>query len=313
MELKGKESRLEELRGNKTHTGVCAVMVTYNPDTSLEQNIRALLPQVGRLIIVDNESGPPAHAFIAETAASLGVEVVWSEKNTGIAGGLNAGIERAHGSGNFAWIAAFDQDSLVPANYVAAILEAYLSCPFQDQVAVVGGSYSNPVYERCGEWIATQNEAGFHEIKTVMTSGTFLKVSALGACGGFDESLFMDYVDHDFCLRARRNGFRVIQAEGAVLAHQLGSPTFHHLLGKRFLSSNHSPARRYHNARNRTLLYRRFLWSETAWVLKDIFGWMREMTKVALVERNRREKFAGAWKGFWEAMKGEREGRRAGS
>jgi rhamnosyltransferase len=289
------------------HPDVCAVMVTYNPDPNdFEQNLRALLPQVGKLIIVDNQSGPTAHSFIAQTAAAVGVEVIWNKQNLGIAGGLNAGIERALSNSQCAWIAAFDQDSLVPRDYVKAIFEAYSACPFRGKVAVVGASYSNPIYERCGQWVAERNDFEFREIKSVMTSGSLVKISALNACGRFDESLFMDYVDHDFCLRLRKHGFKVIQAGNAVLVHQLGSPTLHRFLGKRFLSSNHSPGRRYHNARNRILVYRRFLRSETSWVLADALGWIREMVKVALVERNRTEKFINVAAGIWDATTGRK-------
>jgi rhamnosyltransferase len=292
------------LRSTEMHPDVCAVMVTYNPGPSLEQNIRAILPQIGKIFLVDNQSYPTSHAFIAQTAADLGVEVIWSAQNLGIAGGLNEGIDRALSDSTYAWVALFDQDSLVPEGFVSALLDAYAACPLKGEVAVVGASYSHPVYESRGRWTPEENKFEFRELKTVMTSGSLVKVSALPAAGKFNEDLFMDYVDHDFCLRLRKHGFRVIQAGSAVLAHQLGDPTLHRFLGKHFLSSNHSASRRYHNARNRVLVYRRYLWSETAWVAGDLFGWVREMAKVALVEHDRRQKFRSAARGIWDAVRG---------
>jgi rhamnosyltransferase len=283
-------------------------MVTYNPDSSLEQNIRAILPQVRKLLLVDNQSDSTSQAFVAQTAADLGVEVIWSAKNLGIAGGLNEGIDRALSEAQYAWIALFDQDSLVPTGFVSAILEAYAACPLRDEVAAVGASYGHPVYESRGKWTAERNNFAFRELKTVMTSGSLVKTSALATGGNFDQSLFMDYVDHDFCLRLRRHGFRVIQAGNAVLAHQLGDPTLHRIFGKEFLSSNHSAGRRYHNARNRVLVYRRYLWSEPSWVAADFFGWFREMAKVALVESDRKKKFSNVARGIWDGLKGGKGG-----
>src|SRR6266581_3987143 len=128
VNIAGTKSQLESPRRARTHPDVCAVMVTYNPEPSFEQNVRALLPQVGKLIIVDNLSTSAAHPLIAQTASACDVEVIWNRQNLGIAAGLNAGIDRALSSGEYSWIATFDQDSCVPPDYVAAILEAYSAC-----------------------------------------------------------------------------------------------------------------------------------------------------------------------------------------
>ena len=247
-----------------THSEVCAVVVTYNPDSSLEQNVRALLPQVGKVIIVDNQSSPAARSLVAHAASDCEVEVVWNDQNLGIATGLNSGIDRALSYSQYSWIATFDQDSLVPPDFVATI---------------------------------------FREVKTLMTSGSFLKSSVFGQDDRFDESLFMDYVDHDFCLRLRRRGFRIIQALGAVLDHRLGSPTSHRILGKRFMVPNYTPVRCYSNARNRVIVYRRFLASDTLWVLQDNLKWLRDTAKLVLAEQNRSGKLASLARGWWDGMR----------
>lgn len=292
------ESQLESPRRARTHPDVCAVMVTYNPEPSFEQNVRALLPQVGKLIIVDNLSTSAAHPLIAKTASACDVEVIWNQQNLGVGAGLNTGIERALSSGQYSWIATFDQDSLVPPDYVAAILEAYAACPFQDKVAMIGANYKLAMREQAHAPISV-----FREVKTLMTSGSFLKTFVFGVCGQFDESLFMDYVDHEFCLRLRLHGFKVVQASQAVLAHRLGSPTSHRFLWKRFMVTNYSPSRRYSNARNRLIVYRRYLSSDPLWILHDIFKWFRQTTKLVLVEQNRIEKLGSLARGCWDGMR----------
>src|SRR5713226_2121824 len=82
------ESQLESPNAG-THADVCAVMVTYNPEPSFEQNVRALLPQVGKLIIVDNQSTSAARPLIAKTASACDVEVIWNKQNLGVGAGLN--------------------------------------------------------------------------------------------------------------------------------------------------------------------------------------------------------------------------------
>jgi rhamnosyltransferase len=297
------EAQLDLPREAQTHAEVCALVVTYNPDSSLEQNVRALLPQVGKLIIVDNQSSPAARSLVARVASACEVEIVWNDRNLGIAAGLNAGIDRALACGQYSWIATFDQDSLVPPDFVAAVFEAYSSCPFRDQVAMIGANYKLAMRESTDEPTSVRDGSIFREVKTLMTSGSFLKSSVFGRCGRFDQSLFMDYVDHEFCLRLRQHGFRIIQATRAVLDHQLGSPTLHRFLWKRFLVTNYSASRRYYNARNRLIVYRRYLTSDPLWVLHDIFKWLRETTKLILVEQNRRVKLVSLISGSRDGMR----------
>jgi rhamnosyltransferase len=285
------------------HSDVCAVMVTYNPDSSLEQNVRALLPQVGKLIVVDNCSSPSAHSSIARVASACGVEIISNDRNLGIAAGLNAGVERALARGQYSWIATFDQDSLVPPDFVTAMLGAYADCLFREKVAMIGANYKLAMRETTSQPISVGNGSIFREVKTLMTSGSFLKSSVFADCGRFDQSLFMDYVDHEFCLRLRQHGFKIIQANRAVLAHRLGSPTSHRILWKRFMVTNYSPIRRYSNARNRLIVYRRYLTSDTLWILDDIFEWFREIAKIVLVEQNRAKKLASLIRGCWDGIR----------
>ena len=286
-----------------THPEVCAVVVTYNPDSSLEQNVRALLPQVGRVIMVDNQSSPATRSLVARVAADCEVEVVWNDQNLGIATGLNSGIDRALRYGQYSWIATFDQDSLVPPDFVATIFEAYSSCPFRDEVAMIGANYKLAMRKSPSEPTSVRDGSTFREVKTLMTSGSFLKSSVFGRCGQFDQSLFMDYVDHEYCLRLRQHGFRIIQALGAVLAHRLGSPTSYQILGKRFMVTNYSPSRRYSNARNRLVVYRQYLTFDTLWVLQDILKWLRETVTMILAEQNRTKKLTSIARGVWDGLR----------
>jgi len=285
------------------HVDVCAVMVTHNPDPIFVVNVRALLPPVGKLIRVDNRSSPDSRKVIAHVAAACKVEVMWNDKNQGIATGLNRGIDRALTDAEYPWIATFDQDSRVSPEYLSLMFEAYAACPFRDKVALIGANYALGLCHYHDHSIAVSPKSAFLEVKTLMTSGTLVKSCVFSQCGQFDESLFMDYVDHEFCLRLRQHGFRAIQARHAVLAHRLGSPTVHHILGKRFMVSNYSASRHYYNARNRLVVYHRYLTFETIWVLHDVCKWIKETAKIILVESNRVEKLVAMTQGVRDAIR----------
>lgn len=286
-----------------SRSSVWAVVVTYNPTPDFEANVRAVVPQVKKLIIVDNQSSAASRQLVEKVARTYEAESIWSEQNLGIASALNVGVRIALSSNDCRWVLMLDQDSQVSRDFVATCLNAYEACPFKETVALIGANYQlplrNPPQAPCGD----QRTPRFREIVSLMTSGTLAKAEVFSTCGGFDESFFMDYVDHEFCFRVRRRGFRIIQVSDAILQHRLGAPTSHQLFGISFITSNYSPSRRYHNARNRIICYRRYFVTETTWILSDWIRWLRETVKMILVEPDRRRKLASVIRGGWEGFK----------
>lgn len=298
--LAPEEPLWDELKKGK----ICAIMVTYNPDSPLEQNIRAVLPQVDKLIIVDNGSELPIRTHIETIASSCAVQVIWNKENLGLATALNIGIQSALGSDDFAWVATFDQDSRVSAGFREAMIQAYLACPYRDRVGIVGPHHVELTENSTAGLSHREKHDSFREITAVMQSGTFLSTKALRSCGLFDGSFFIDYVDFELCLRIRKNGLRIIEAPNAIIAHRLGNPSRHNLFGRTFTVCNHSALRRYYAARNRFRLYSRYLFSDFTWICHDVWSWFKEIVKLALFEENRLKKLAYMARGGWDALRG---------
>ena len=283
---------------------VCAVMVTYNPDGSLEDNIRALLPQVKKIIVVDNGSSLPGHEQVATLASFSGIEIIWNDHNLGIAAALNEGIRQAVVRG-FSWVVTFDQDSRVSPGFIRSIWEAYAVCPFRERVAIVGPHYTTWEIEEPADPAETREIVSLYkEVRTTMTSGNLVNAGIFFRCGMFDESFFIDYVDHEFCLRARKHGFIILEAVLAHLAHRLGNRAVHQAFGRSFTVTHHSAARRYYSTRNRLRTYSRFLFFEPVWVISDASGLLKETVKLVLFEKNRMRKLISMVRGIADALLG---------
>jgi rhamnosyltransferase len=281
---------------------ICAVMVIYNPDNTLEQNIRALRSEVASLIVVDNCSEPSSRSMIAGLSASCNFEVIWNKENVGLAAGLNIGIRCALANEQYQWIATFDQDSRVSPGFSNAMFAAYTACPFREKVALIAPRHvlsSEPSIQ-----MQSQDDPQFREVPVALQSGSFFRSSALKDVGLFDESFFIDYVDFEFCLRLRKHEFRLIEATKAPIYHRVGTPTRHTFFGITCTVFNHSPLRRYYAARNRLLVYRRYLLSDPRWIGHDMWSWFKEIVKLALFESNRLEKLAFVTRGGWDAIRG---------
>jgi rhamnosyltransferase len=298
------QTKPPEVPASPTEVKVCAVMVTYNPDSPLEQSVRALLTEVDRLIIIDNGSEPPMRAQIEAVASACQVEVIWNTENLGLATALNMGIRSALGSDDYAWIATFDQDSRVSPGYRDAMLNAYLSCPYRDRVGIVGPHHVMFPDELTDRHAQGQLTPLFREIPVVMQSGIFVSTKVLREAGLFDDSFFIDYVDIEFCLRLRKSGYSVIEASNAALAHRLGDPSRHTIFGKTTTVFSHSPLRRYYASRNRLRMYPRYLLSDFPWICHDAWSWFKEVVKLVLFEQDRRRKLLFIAKGAWDAVRG---------
>jgi rhamnosyltransferase len=281
---------------------ICAVMVVYNPDSTLEQNIKALLNEVARLVVVDNCSDPPVRSRIAALSAACNFEAIWNKENIGLAAGLNTGIRCALANEQYQWIATFDQDSRVFPGFSTAMLAAQAACPFRDKVAIIAPHHVLSV--EVGDETLPCDGLQFKEITVALQSGSLFSRAAFKDVGLFDEAFFIDYVDFEFCLRLRKRRFRLIEATEATIYHRVGRPTHHRFLGITCTVFNHSPLRRYYAARNRLSVYRRYALSDPRWICHDIWSWFKEIVKLVFFESNRWEKLAFAARGVWDAIRG---------
>src|SRR5690606_35623645 len=132
-------------------------------------------------------------------------------------------------------------------------------------------------------------------------SGALFSRAALDRIGLHDERLFIDYVDHDISLRARRAGFIVVKVFDTVLDHRFGASTPARFLGRRVYLSNYSPTRQYYMMRNRVIMIRRYgmgrwFWLDAAYALKS---WV----KVLLCERDRPAKVRAALRGLIDGIR----------
>ena len=277
---------------------VCAVIVSYNPHPTFLANISAIGGQAGHVVVVDNGSASDAEQYLSALEVHQECTVIRNHQNLGIAAALNIGVSWAMERG-FDWIATFDQDSRVSDGFIVQMLESYRQASNPEKVAIVAPTYvdresgmQQPIMRaRSGENLVT------------MASGNMLPSSTIRSVGAFDESLYMDYVDIEYCLRARRKGMRILQSP-AVLFHSCGRLTQHRLFGCRFGASNHSAERRYYITRNRVRLMMPFA-ADWSWLWREIKMMLAEATKIALVEDNKWKKFRAMAAGIADALSGK--------
>jgi rhamnosyltransferase len=222
---------------------ICGIVTLYSPSISYIDNIKTYINFIDRLFVVDNSLVPNEniHAEISRTFPTA--EILSSGKNIGIASALNLGIKKGLAS-NYEWLLTMDQDSYFDAGQIEKYFD---SVSFIDtgKVAIL-----SPAHEK--KLVSAEKRCIYEKKDEVMTSGNLLNLSLTRKIGLFNEELFIDSVDHDYCLRAHLLGFDILQSINCFMWHNVGqlyNGSF--LFGlKRKKIYIHSPERMYFIVRN---------------------------------------------------------------
>ncbi len=291
---------------------VCAVVVTYHPDSEFPERLAGVLPQVGALVIVDNGSNETELKMLHEISANPSITLVPNAENLGVARALNIGMQRA--ALKFSWALLLDQDSRVDDDMVQKLLAVCASFPDKDRLAVIGSGFRDPNGGAQATDIEIHGEAAaagatragaWKEVESVITSGSLVPLKAHAAIGPFREEFFIDYVDTDYCFRARAQGLRVIKTREAIMSHAIGAATPHGLLWMNKWTTNHSPDRRYYGARNDTVMLREYAdYPFGSWALKSFARRVRTCKRIALYEEMKAAKIIAVMQGWWDGVRG---------
>jgi rhamnosyltransferase len=91
----------------------------------------------------------------------------------------------------------------------------------------------------------------------LISSGCLIPVNVLCDIGMMDESLFIDYVDTEWGLRAKLHGYRLLGASGNLMRHRIGETSRRVWLGRWRQVAVHKSFRYYYIFRNCLILLHR--------------------------------------------------------
>ncbi len=282
---------------------VCAVVVTYHPDAAFVDRVRALAPEVGGIVVVDNASDPAEVAMLRGLAAKGDIALVESGENRGVGAALNTGVREATVRG-FEWVILFDQDSRARPGLVENFARVCRELgPDLERLGMLG---TNHVDVNSGEpYLRDVAGGSFVERKTVITSGTLLPIRVFDAIGPLREDLFIDSVDHEYSLRARKLGYLVLLAVAPLLEHAIGNRHIERpVLGFPVHTLNYPPFRWYYIVRNRVGVALEYAREEPAWAAARLAGLGVRLAVTLALEPDRREKARCMALGAWDLATG---------
>ncbi|WP_336185614.1 glycosyltransferase family 2 protein [Klebsiella grimontii] len=222
-----------------------------------------------------------------------GLYIIDIGKNLGYAGGNNVGIKFALNQQDMDSVWILNNDTIVNENSLS-LMRATLEndqnigvCGsrlvyFDDREKLQGlGGLFNPVlctskhykaYERADKIFDNENVSS--NIDYVIGASMLIKRAVLESIGGLCEDYFLYYEEIDYCIRAKKLGYRVFVCTESVVYHKEGASTKKNQKG--ILAD-------YYSVRNRLLISKKFYPKYYALVYLSIW--------LVLLNRVRRKEF----------------------
>ncbi|WP_405217622.1 glycosyltransferase family 2 protein [Agrococcus sp. Ld7] len=260
-----------------TSADVVAVAVTYRPDeATIVDVLRRAAAQVPALVVLDNDSPLVDGTHWSERVAlPPGVELVREALNIGLGAAYNRAVTLAR-ERDARYVLLLDQDSLLEAGCVEALLHHAARRAARGPLGAVGPTFvdgrsgERAPFVRFGFPLNHKVHApagGDVDVDFLISSGSLIPLSAIEAAGGFDEGLFIDSVDMEWCFRAKAAGLQLAGVADARMLHTIGDDLVRLPGGGSMFV--HSPLRLYMMTRNRVALWRR---ADTprVWTAQDV-------------------------------------------
>ncbi|MFI3138541.1 MAG: glycosyltransferase [Methylococcaceae bacterium] len=275
----------------------CAIVVTFHPDTLFFERLQRLCDVFKGVVVIDNGSDAVfrQQLYQKQTAALV---VIQNDTNQGLAKALNQGLAYAIAQ-QFAWVMTFDQDTLIYPNILQMLLLQYQTARIK------------PLMMGCNYWHEALNRPllnpkagdGCIERKTLISSGTLLSLTLPPLMGYFREDYFIDSIDHEYSLRARRHGCRLVISTQVLMRHVIGqAETFERIEWLRI--PEHSALRKYYITRNCLTTAAHYVQQEPLWGGRQLLRLGVEFLAIVVYERQKKQKIAAMCLGAWHALTG---------
>ena len=225
-----------------------ALTVLYNPKHSMLDNIKTYIDEVEFLYLVDNS--PKENAWINDEIESRGwknVRYQWNGgENLGLAEPINIYGQKAIENG-CDWFITFDQDSQACAGMMKQMKEYAESGLCGNDVAVITPKRINKASD-----IVVESVPRISFVNDTIQSGAMHNLKVMEKIGGYDENIFIDHLDLEYCARCISKGYKIARVNHAKLLHEILNTwqKRKNIGGKEYLIGKYSPERYYYRHRN---------------------------------------------------------------
>lgn len=271
-----------------------AGIVLYNPDlVNLNKSIKELVKSVNYIYLVDNASNN-IDEVIKLIKEWDNIKLIRNNKNLGIAIALNQLLQMAY-SDDIKFLLTLDQDSVLED----IMFRNMMKYSNTESVAVIC-----PIINDLNKKKRIEQNSEILDLDRCITSGSIMNLKVCKDIGFFDEKMFIDYVDFDYCKRIKIAGKRIIRVRDAMINHEIGKRSCRKFLFWTVYPTNHSPIRIYYYVRNIKYYLKKFkkqLYLKERLVEHKYLIW--KCVSILLYENNKKQKLSMFLKGLKDSNK----------
>lgn len=165
------------------------------------------------------------------------IEYCVNQKNLGLCKSVNNGFRMAINKGAD-WILVMNPDGTF-ANDAINIYRSFIEENDTSMVGIICPQYNIDRHPK-------KARRGIRNVEFPDMTGCLYNVNVLKKIGLYDVNTYFYGLDTEFCLRTRKNGFKIIQCSEAVLNHKPGETFEVKLFGKTIFKCGRDTPQRYY-------------------------------------------------------------------
>lgn len=205
---------------NGKENKVAVIVVTYNPDLNVLNHLLDELYLRNDIYVSDNGS-KNFKDILALCRNFDSVYLINNKDNLGIGTAQNKAIKVIQSKGLYDFIFFLDQDSFVKSKVLNKLVEEYVSLTRENKKV---GSIS------VIEFSPENDREHYESVNQTISSGMLIPNKVLKEVGNMYEELFIDWIDYEWCWRAKKAGYLIIRDNNCFFEHEIG--TNERVLGK---------------------------------------------------------------------------------
>lgn len=236
----------------------CAVVVWYQPEDDVVENIMTYYADIEKIFVVDNSIYKNTKVLYQLKQLDK-IEYIDLNGNKGLASALNIGCKKAEME-SFDFILTMDQDSFFDADSVKNMI-GYVEKQDIKNIGIICPSV-NAIY------ISEENQQQLEclddiedEVKRenwVMTSASLMNAKAFAEVGRFDGDLFIEHIDIDMGIKLYLHNYAIYKMRDSKINQRFGNSKPCRFFWKKIHPMFANPVRTYYLVRNQIYIIKKY-------------------------------------------------------
>lgn len=225
---------------------VAVVVFLYNYNEANIDNIQTYAGDVDEVFAFDNTEITNKYVELKAALKKIpNLLYIDGKGNQGLAIAINK-VARICIKRGYDWLITFDQDSQASENMILNMKTFAENLENKNDIGIISPLIKN------NEFVFAKPLYEFSYVEWVIQSGAMHNLDILRAVDGYNNDIYIDALDTEYCYRLMDNHYKIVRLNTAVLLHNVNEKQvkIKEIHGKKYYINKFSPYRYYYIVRN---------------------------------------------------------------